>query len=178
MGACRQARWCVVLAAAALIVPPSANAHIRSATVATDYRTRMFALPSPFRRIISARIYQSDRAIRLTVVGGHTVTVLGYLHEPFVRVTPTGVEVNASAPTAGGAGLLTQLPLHSVGWQRLSNGRSVTWHDNRVRALPRGIDRARWRIPLVVDGQATRIEGELLRVRAPAWWPWLVMGGP
>jgi hypothetical protein len=68
MGACRQARWCVVLAAAALFVPPSANAHIRSATVATDYRTRVFALPAPFRRVISARIYQSDRAIRLTVV--------------------------------------------------------------------------------------------------------------
>ena len=178
MGACRQARWCVVLAAVALFVPPSANAHIRSATVATDYRARMFALPAPLRRVITARIYQSDRAIRLTVVGGHTAIVLGYLHEPFVRITATGVEVNASAPTAGGAGLLTHLPLHSVGWQRLSNGRRVTWHDNRVRALPRGIDRARWRIPLVVDGQATRLDGELSRVRAPPWWPWLIMGVP
>jgi len=130
------------------------------------------------RRVIAARIYESDRAIRLTVVRGHTVIVLGYLREPFVRITAMGVEVNASAPTAGGAGLLTHLPLHSVGWKRLSNGRSVTWHDNRVRALPRGIDRARWRIPLVVDGRSTRLEGELLRVRAPARWPWLVMGVP
>jgi hypothetical protein len=171
-------RWCVVFAAAALFAPPSANAHIRSGTVATDYRTRVFGLPAPLRGVITARIYESDRAIRLTVADGHTAMVLGYLHEPFVRVTATGVEVNASAPTAGGAGLLTHLPPHSVGWQRLSNGRSITWHDNRVRGLPRGIDRARWRIPLVVDGKSTRLEGELWRVRAPAWWPWLVIGVP
>jgi hypothetical protein len=47
-----------------------------------------------------------------------------------------------------------------------------------VRALPRSVDRARWRIPLVVDGKPTRLEGELSRVLAPAWWPWLVMGVP
>jgi hypothetical protein len=138
----------------------------------------VFPLPAPLHRVIAARIYQSDRAIRLTVARGHTAIVLGYLHEPFVRITATGVEVNASAPTAGGAGLLSRQPLHSVGWQRLSNGRSVTWHDNRVRALPRGIDRAGWKIPLVVDGRSTRLEGELWRVRAPAWWPWLALGVP
>ena len=124
------------------------------------------------------RIYESDRAIGLTVKPGHTAVILGYLREPFVRVTAAGVEVNASAPTAGGAGLLTRLPVHSVGWHRLSTGRSVTWHDNRVRALPRGIDRARWTIPFVLDGKSSRLEGELWRVQAPAWWPWLVMGVP
>jgi hypothetical protein len=174
----RRTHWCLVFAAVALFVPPSASAHIRSGSVATDYRARAFALPTPLQRVIAARIYQSDRAIRLTVAPGHTAVVLGYLHEPFVRVTAAGAEVNASAPTAGGAGLLSGLPLHSVGWQRLSKGRSVTWHDNRVRALPRGIDRARWRILLVVDGKSTRLEGELWRVAAPAWWPWLIVGVP
>jgi hypothetical protein len=171
-------RWLIVLAAAALLLPPSASAHVRSGTIAVDYRTRVFALPLPLRRVISARIYESDRAVRLTVAPGHTAVVLGYLREPFLRVVATGAEVNASAPTAGGAGLLIGLPLHSVGWERLSDGRSVTWHDNRVRALPRGIERARWQIPVVADGQATRIEGELWRVRKPVWWPWLVMGVP
>jgi hypothetical protein len=47
-----------------------------------------------------------------------------------------------------------------------------------VRALPRGIERGRWRIPLLVDGHSTQLEGELWRVRAPVWWPWLVMGVP
>jgi len=168
----------LIFLAAALLAPPSASAHVRSGAVAVDYRARVFSLPAPLQRLLAARIYESDRAVGLTVEPGHTAVILGYLREPFVRITAGGVEVNASAPTAGGAGLLARLPLHSVGWQRLSTRRSVTWHDNRVRALPRGIDRARWRIPVVVDGKSTRLEGELWRVRAPAWWPWLVMGVP
>ncbi len=128
--------------------------------------------------MIAARIFQSDRAIRLTVAPGHTTIVLGYLHEPFVRVAAGGVEVNAYAPTSGGAGLLSGLPLRSVGWKRLSRGRSVTWHDNRVRALPPGVERARWQIPLVVDGKRVRLEGELWRVPKPARWPWLALGLP
>jgi hypothetical protein len=61
-------------------------------------------MSATLRRTISARIYDSDRAIRLSVAPGHTAVVLGYLHEPFVRVGAAGVEVNASAPTAGGRG--------------------------------------------------------------------------
>ena len=170
--------WLLTFLAAALMAPPSANAHVRSGTVAVDYEARVFSLPAPLQRVIAARIYKSDRAVALTVVQGHIVVVLGYLREPFVRITDAGVELNASAPTAGGAGLLTRLPPQSVGWQRFSKGRSVTWHDSRVRALPRGIDHARWTIPLVVDGKSTRFEGELWRVEAPPWWPWLVMGVP
>jgi hypothetical protein len=173
-----RSRWLFIFLAAALLAPPSASAHVRSGTIAVDYDTRVFSLPAPLQRVIEVRIYKSDRAIRLTVAHGHTATVLGYLREPFVRITDAGVEVNASAPTAGGAGLLTPLPLHSVGWHRLSPGRSVTWHDNRVRALPQGIDQARWRIPLIVDGKSAPLQGDLWRVAAPAWWPWLAMGVP
>jgi hypothetical protein len=171
-------RWLLVFAAAALLTPPTASAHVRSSAVAVDYRVRVFALPAPLRQVIAARVYESDRAVHLAVAPGHTAVVLGYLSEPFVRVSGAGVEVNASAPTAGGAGLLAGMPLHSAGWHLLSKGRSVTWHDNRVRALPRGIERARWKIPLVVDRHPTQLEGELWRVRAPVWWPWLVMGVP
>lgn len=171
-------RCLIVLVAASLLAPPSASAHARSSTVATDYRARVSALPAPLRRAIAARIYESDRAVRLTVAPGHTAVILGYLGEPVARVVAAGSEVNASAPTAGGAGLLTRVPLHSVGWQRLSKGRSVTWHDTRVRALPPGIDRANWKIPLVVDGHPASLQGQLWRVQAPAWWPWLIMGVP
>ncbi len=75
-------------------------------------------------------------------------------------------------------GLLTQLPVHSVGWHRLRDGRTVTWHDNRVRVLPDAVDDVRWRIPLVVDGRPSALEGEVRRIPAPAWWPWLVVGLP
>jgi hypothetical protein len=159
-------------------VPSNASAHGHSGTIAVDYRTRVFPFTAALRRLLAARIYESDRAVRLTVAPGHTAIILGYLGEPFARVTPGGVEVNASAPTAGGAELVTRLSRHAVGWQRLSSGRSVTWHDNRVRALPGGIDRAHWMIPLIVDGRRTSLEGELWRVHSPAWWPWLLIGVP
>jgi hypothetical protein len=138
----------------------------------------VFELPPALRGVIAARIFRSDRASRLTVTPGHAAIVLGYAHEPFVRVTANGAEVNATAPTSGGAGLLTGLPPHSVGWRRLSKGPSVTWHDSRVRALPPGIEQARWQIPLVVDGKPVRLRGVLWRVAKPARWPWLALGLP
>jgi hypothetical protein len=122
----------VACALLALVAPPSAGAHIRSDAVAVDYRARVLAVPTS----LAVRIYDSDRAVRLTAAPGHTAVVLGYLNEPFVRIGAADVEVNASAPTAGGAGLVSGLPLHSVGWQRLSQGRSVTWHDVRRPGWP------------------------------------------
>lgn len=163
--------WFVGLALLALVAPPSAGAHIRSDAVAVDYRARVLAVPAS----LAVRIYESDRAVRLTVAPGHSAVVLGYLDEPFVRVTAAGVEVNAAAPTTGAAALTVA---HTAGWQRLSKSRSVTWHDNRVRALPPGIDRARWQIPLLLDGRPVSLQGELWRVREPAWWPWLLIGLP
>jgi hypothetical protein len=47
-----------------------------------------------------------------------------------------------------------------------------------VRALPPGIERASWQIPLVVDRKPVQLEGELYRVARPARWPWLAMGLP
>jgi hypothetical protein len=162
--------WFVACALLALVAPPSAGAHIRSDAVAVDYRARVVAVPDS----LAVRIYESDRAVHLTVAPGHTAVVLGYVNEPFVRISAAGVEVNGSAPTTGAA----LAPLHSAGWQRFSPGRNVTWHDNRVRALPAGIDRARWKIPLLVDGRPVSLQGALWRVRAPAWWPWLLIGLP
>jgi hypothetical protein len=83
------------------LAPPSANAHVRSGTIAVDYDTRVFSLAAPLQRVIAARFYKSDRAVRLTVEPGHTAVILGYLREPFVRITDAGVQVNASTPTRG-----------------------------------------------------------------------------
>ena len=171
-------RSLIFAAAATLLAAPNASAHIRSGAVAVDYRTRVSALPMRLRGVIEVRIYESDRAVHLSVAPGHTVVVLGYLREPFVRVTSAGVEVKPSAPTAGAAGLVTGVRPHSVGWKSLSRKRSVTWHDNRVRALAPGIDRANWTVPLIVDGDPTSIQGELLRLEEPPLWPWLVFGAP
>jgi hypothetical protein len=147
----------------ALAAPAPAGAHIRTGSVAVDYRVRVF----PTRLPVTAHVYLGDRALRLTVHPGHAVAVLGYGGEPFLRIDGAGATVLRS-PTAAALGLE---PGHR-------SGRSLTWHDARVRGLPAGIDRGRWTIPLLVDGRRARLAGELVRVDAPPVWPWLALGLP
>jgi hypothetical protein len=145
-----------------LAAPATANAHIRTGSVAVDYRVRVF----PTRLPLSAHVYLGDRAVRLVVRPGHSVTVLGYGGEPFLRIDGSGTTVLRS-PTAASLGLE---PRHT-------SGRFV-WHDARVRGLPPGIDRGHWTIPLLVDGRRARLTGELVRVDAPPLWPWVALGLP
>jgi len=143
------------------VAPPAASAHVRSGVVAVDYRADVSSPPSG----VAARIYESDLAVRLTAGTARSVAVLGYLGEPFIRITGAGVAVNDASPTARGARLV-------------KHGRSVVWHDARVRGLPPGVARRRWTIPLVVDGRRVRLQGDLWRVNAPAAWLWALLGIP
>ena len=85
---------------------------------------------------------------------GH-VTVIGYLGEPFIRIGDDGgVLVNGSSPTAGAAGLLKH-PEHTSGstrWTLESSHRTVVWHTAGLKGLPPGLNRARWRVPVIIDG--------------------------
>src|SRR5437868_260104 len=100
------------LTALALVAPAPAAAHIRTGSVAVDYRVRVF----PTRLPLAAHVYLGDRAVRLSVRPGHSVTVLGYGREPFVRIDGSGVTV-LSSPTAAALGLE---PRHT-------SGRSFVW---------------------------------------------------
>jgi hypothetical protein len=150
-------------ALAALVAPAPASAHVRTGAVAVDYRVHVFLTRLP----LSAHVYLGDRALRLSVRPGHSVTVLGYGGEPFLRIDRSGVTV-LGAPTAAALDLE---PRHR-------SGRSFVWHDARVRGLPTGIGRGRWTIPLRVDGRRARLAGELVRVDAPPVWPWLALALP
>jgi hypothetical protein len=164
LGDTSRANVAVVAVLAVLAWPATANAHIRTGAVAVDYRVSVFPTGLP----LTAHVYLGDRALRLTVRPGHTVTVLGYAGEPFVRIGPAGVAVDEHSPTAEA--------LRLAG--RRSAGRSFVWHDVRVRGLPPGTKRANWTIRLVVDGRRARIAGEIWRVDAPAPWPWVALGIP
>jgi hypothetical protein len=140
-----------VIAVAAVGAPASADAHLTSGTVAVDFR----ATVSPPRgggatAVVRARVSATDRALALTVAHGHTATVLSASGATLMRVDARGA--------------------HS--------GRTVVWHDARLRGLPAGVRRARWVVPLVVDGARSRVEGSIWRVRAPRTWPWLLLGLP
>jgi hypothetical protein len=171
----------VLAALLALVSPPAARAHLRTGVVAVDYRARVFPLDGPLRAAFAARIYESDQALGLTVRRGHVVVALGYTGEPFLRIDSGGAAVNASSPTAAAVGLLGRVHTGArvpSGWHLKSDRRTAIWHDARVRALPPGVERRRWSIPLVVDGRRVRLEGEIWRVEAPSPWPWLGLGVP
>ena len=52
------------------------------------------------------------------------------------------------------------------------------WRDSRVAQLPAGVDRSPWAIPLVVDGRASFLRGELTRYPAPGVIGWgLLLAG-
>src|SRR5437763_16118482 len=103
----------------ALASPTTAGAHVRTGAVGVDYRVTVFPTQLP----LSARVYPGDRALRLTVRHEHTVTVLGYGGEPFLRFGPSGAAAVAGSPTAAS--------LRLAG--RRTSGRTPVWHAARVR---------------------------------------------
>jgi hypothetical protein len=146
----------------ALVAPQAASAHVRSGVVAVDYRADVLAAP----RGVTARIYESDLAVRLSAgPAARNVVVLGYRGEPFIRIGPAGAILSKASLTAAGS----RVSVHR---------RSVVWHDARLRGLAPGVERRRWTIPLIVDGRRTRLEGEVWRVEAPPIWPWIALGVP
>jgi len=135
-----------VAVVAMLVTPGVANAHLRSDVVAVDYRATVTTQKGPFE----ARVYETDRALRLVVTRGHSVVVLGYLEEQLIRIDGRGGAVNAASPSAPSTGLLKKSQLVSgtnIAWYRLSNHRGVTWHDSRLRGLRPGVSRAVWKGP-------------------------------
>jgi hypothetical protein len=171
--------WLAVLAAA-LALPPPAQAHVRSGVVATDYLAFVSPLAPALRAAFTLKIYKSDRALGLTVRPQHKVVVIGYVNDRFLRLDTGGVAVNASAPTASSAGLLKpgERRAGRAAWLLRSPGRTIVWHDARVRSLPGGVDRARWKLPLIVDGRRAQVTGWISRVPKPSLWPWLALGAP
>lgn len=170
-------RWRIGLAAgvavACLAAAAPASAHLRSGTVAVDYRA---TVANPRTPAYSAQIYQSDHGLSLTLRPGHAVVVLGYLGEPVMRLDESGLSVNAASPTARAMHLVDRAQaVNAAGphW-RLERGRhSVVWHDARVQGLPPGLEAGTWRVPLVIDGHNGALSGSLRRFPEPRVWLWL-----
>jgi len=76
-------------------------------------------------------VYESERALGITVRTGHSVVVLGYLGEPFHRLGARGVAVNDASLTAVGVGLAKRAqsrPGTATDWHVRWTGRTIVWH--------------------------------------------------
>ena len=142
------------------------------------------------------------RAIDLTDLielrndSAHVVTVLGYQHEPYLRIGPKGTFENERSPAV----FLnrTRIPEREAPhdqydakaaphWRKISDAPVATWHDHRthwmgledppvVRRDPGHIHFViqDWKIPLIQQGRRLVVTGDALWVPGPSPWPWIL----
>jgi hypothetical protein len=130
-----------VVALACLAAPVTAGAHLRSGTVVVDYKA---SVRHPDTPAYTAQIFQSDRALGLTVKAGHTVVLLGYLGEPVFRIDNAGLWLNLNSPTAAADRLPPKTKTATapgLRWRLRRGHHSLVWQDARVQGLPTGMTR-------------------------------------
>jgi hypothetical protein len=116
---------------------------------------------------------------------GSEVEVPGYEGEPYVRIAADGtVEVNQRSPSrwvnderyeATGVDMPGDVDVEAPPrWEVVASSGEYAWHDHRIHwmspSLPRQVDPtagtpqpvADWEVPVIIDGQALAVTGELI----------------
>ena len=122
---------------------------------------------------VSIRMVNLGYLVELKNSGPNTVVVIGYDREPYLRIGPSGVEVNRRSPatflnrSATPSGSLPDgLDARATPiWESVSNVPTARWHDHRAHWMGRGAVRnadreSKWSIPLIVTNRATSSESE------------------
>lgn len=150
----------------------------------SDFRSEVTGIVPPADGV-TAEIRGGDSFLEISVAEGHTVIVLGYEGEPYLRIGGDGtVERNRLSKATylnddrRGAGVTYPADVQAADadtppeWEEIASGGTYAWHDHRVHWMddaspqsPRGqrIEGAYdpWRVPLVVDGAEAQVEGTL-----------------
>ncbi|WP_328424183.1 hypothetical protein OG470_13365 [Micromonospora sp. NBC_00389] len=184
--------------AATLLTAAPAAAHGADAPDGTDYRTRTTGV-APARPGLEVRVIEAGARLELTNRTGRPIEVIGYSGEPYLRIGPDGVFENSRSPAtylnrtiAGDTTLPAEAdPAAAPSWQRIADGTTARWHDQRalwqepappdaVRAAPDREHRVRdWTIPLRDGGDPAQIRGTLDWVPPPdayTWWAVTIVG--
>jgi len=118
---------------------------------------------------VSIRMLNLGYLVELKNSGPNTVVVIGYDREPYLRIGPSGVEVNRRSPatflnrSATPSGSLPDgLDARATPiWESVSNVPTARWHDHRAHWMGRGaVNNAEWSIPLIVTNRDTSSENE------------------
>ena len=179
----------VVLAAllALAAVPPTAAAHGPIAPISSSYLAKPAQVPAG----LEAKTVDGDQRMWLRVPAAQTVVVLDYRGAPYLRFSPSGVEVNHNSEMY----YLNQTPVAETppanltastppNWHRVSGGHEYGWHDGRLHALatvaltPGSAFVGRWTIPVRVNGAVSAIAGGLYHADSPSivwFWPIIVL---
>ena len=169
---------------------------VRIGGVASALRGRFVPLPKPTGTLVTRLLTAGELApgVRITLVPGRVasfllqsdvqepVTVLGRDDEPFVRLSPAGVEANLHSATfadaarlRGGASLALEPSADAEPrWERLTPTPSYGWVDLRTaypeHGVPEKVAKAgkrvellRWAVPVRIgvgdDARVVRVEG-------------------
>jgi hypothetical protein len=172
-----------------------ASAHSLSGSQATNYETTITRL-TPRTPGVTFRVIDLGSRMELRNDSHQVVEVLGYDHEPYLRVTNNRVERNSRSP----ATFLnrTQLLPGPVPasydasapprWQTIGSSGVARWHDHRTHwmatSAPPVVTRdpahrhviiPHWSVPLLFDGRQATLTGDVAWVPGPSPIPWLAV---
>ncbi len=186
----------VVTGLAVLIVTaPPAAAHSVAGQGSTNYQSRIRSI-APAVAGLKVKIIEAGSRIELTNHTGHTVTVLGYQDEPYLRIGPDGVFENRRSPAVYINSVRNNPPPVPADadptappkWQRTGGGNVARWHDHRahwmgtqnppiVRRAPGKfhVVTAGWTLKLLDGTRKVTVTGDLDWVPGPSPLPWALL---
>ncbi len=175
-----------------LLVPAAAFGHAGSQPIpdAAYYQTTLTAI-EPVPAGLRVRVDPAGEWIELGYAGPAEVIVLGYVREPYLRVTASSAQENQlsqttyintalftdALPTAAPAG--TDPGAVAPSWRQIGSTGTVRWHDHRIHwmgqsrppvvaADPRHAHQVgTWSVHAVAAGTPVEIRGELRWIGKP-----------
>jgi hypothetical protein len=183
----------VVASILALVAPPALADPARP----TDYRARVLGVSPTPPAGFHVRVVGGDAFLELEVPRGHTVAVPDYAQtatgpRPYLRFRADGtVQRNEHSVAAvlnrsryGTDGEAPD-PALEPRWVEVADDGRYLWHDHRIHwmggsspttdhhgRVDLGGPDGTWVIELEVDGRATTVTGELVRLKSPPEWPY------
>jgi hypothetical protein len=190
VGAARRLRAAVAVAAAGFLVLGTAAPAAAHSGVLPDsdyYRSRVVSV-TPAVPGLTLQIDPAGESLTLTNDTGKPVEVPGYVGEPYLRFTGSGVEQNTNSISAflNGTLVIQGLPQQTGGtdkppeWKVVSTTNTYTWHDHRTHWMAQqrppvvAADPTHahlvfpWQVPVSVDGTAVVVAGDLSWTGEPA----------
>ncbi len=176
-------RSATVLAVAAILLVAGAPPALADPAEPTNYRSQVIDV-NPSTPFVEIQVTGGDAFLGVAVAPGHTAEVPGYFHEPYLRFDSDGsVWANVNSPAFyinesryGTGGTPANATADATPeWRQIASGGRWAWHDHRTHwmspDLPPSVSGTRaeivfpWDLPIVVDGVATTVSGQLL------WYP-------